>query len=263
MNFIKCIMTMTVLTLVWGCSSDSESGGGQQEQNSDFVLSEKPSWAVDWLWTDETPDWQEPKSHEYWCSMQVQIMLSDALSLLSTENDLMAVFINGTCRGVSNPNILNDKGQVVFLLNIEGDENEVGQEMQLRYYNAKCKLLFTNNILPTFEPNNLWGGKYHLVQELNVGNAKYPFSTELQVTMDQEELPFIVSVNDLVAVFVGKECRGILKYDSIAGVKGIVYSRQKGESAQLHYYSSDRKGIYTIKKAFTLNDGQQRITVKF
>ncbi len=254
---------MTVLTLAWGCSSDSESGGKQPEQYSDFVLSEKPSWAVDWSWTDEAPDWQEPQSHEYWCSMQLQVLLSDELSTLSTEDDLMAVFVNGTCRGVSNPNILDDKGEVVFLLNIEGDDNEVGQSMQLRYYNAKCKLLFTNDDLPFFEPNNLWGGKYHLTQSLTSSNAKYPFSTELQVTLPEDNLPFTISDDDVVGIFVGEECRGVLTNDTEDGIEGTVYSRQKEETAQLRYYSSASKGTYTIRKTFTLNNAQQRISIQF
>ncbi|MCR5713002.1 MAG: hypothetical protein K6G46_11235 [Prevotella sp.] len=264
MNYRICIMAMAVLTLAWGCTSDSESGEKEPTlQNSEFAASEKPTWTIDWLWTDQAPTWQEPNSSDYWCSMQIQVILSDELTYFASNDDLMAVFINGTCRSVSNPNILADKGEVVFLMNIEGDENEVGQKMQLQYYSAQLKHLFTNNNLPTFEPNNLWGNKYHLTETPSEGNSKYPFVTELQVTFSNGKPPFTPGVNDIIGVFVDGQCRGVIKYDSTIGIKGLVFSRIAGENAQLRYYSSANKGIYTFKQTFTLNNERQSIAVAF
>lgn len=59
---------MAVLTLWWGCSSDSD--GSQSPANPDeeatvesvFTPSEKPTWAIDWIWNDMAvpADWKDP-----------------------------------------------------------------------------------------------------------------------------------------------------------------------------------------------------------
>ena len=174
--------------------------------------------------------------------MQLRVVLDDGLASFSTDKDKMAVFIDGTCRGVSLRNVLEESGKVVFLLNIEGDEKEIGSNMELRYFSAQLTHTFRNKKLPPFEPDNLWG-------QLNV--------------VLPSELPFKAHSNDCVFVFVKDECRGVFKTRNENAFSGYAFSQKEGETAEIRYYSVDKQGYYTIKEPVTLNNGEQAVNIKF
>ncbi len=62
---------MAVLTLLWGCSSDEDEKGGDLT----FTESAKPTWRVDWFSTAAPPDWHDPASTAYECSMNRSTMV--------------------------------------------------------------------------------------------------------------------------------------------------------------------------------------------
>ena len=46
-------MLLAVLTMLWGCSSDSDDG--DKLESSSFVPVEKPSWTIDMMASDPVP----------------------------------------------------------------------------------------------------------------------------------------------------------------------------------------------------------------
>lgn len=263
------IILMAALTMAWGCSSDSEGSnnkdgqGEQQWTGSTFAASEKPAWAVDWASNAAKPDWQEPVATKYECSMNMLIRLVQDLAPYSTDNDLMAVFINGECRGVSYRNKLAD-GRVVFLLHVKGTSEEANQQMELRYYCDGLHHLNVTNSISPFVPNNVLDETYQSDFDIDNGSTKYPLKTNLTVMLP-EQLPFVASADDMLAVFVGNECRGIGYQggDLYEGWRVKVVGAQEGETAQIRYYSADKAGTYTILKTFKLTGNLQQENISF
>ena len=60
--------------------------------------------------------------------MNMRLRLVDDMAPYSTEDDRLAVFINGECRGVSYRSKMAN-GKVFFLLHINGDSKEAGNKM--------------------------------------------------------------------------------------------------------------------------------------
>ncbi len=272
MKTIKIMILMAALTLAWGCSSSSDNSGdtpqpqpgpGPVPENTVFTPCDgTPTWAIDWTWLNDTPTWEEPDPSYSWLNMQIQMVLDDALAAYSTDDDMVAVFMNGTCRGVGKRNVHQD-GRVIFLVSIEGEESEIGNSMEMSYFNAQLKHLFVNKNLPPFEPSNLWGDQYHLVQEIGMGSSKYPFSTKLFVELPCCDLPFKLCKEDAVFVFIDGECRGVFNVRNGNTYSGYVFSLTEGETAEIRFYSEDMKGYYTFKQTVTLNNSEQHVNVKF
>ena len=255
------LLLMAVLMMMWGCSSDSDDNG--QGNHSSFVPSASPTWAMDWTADAAAPDWKEPDVTRFECSMTMLVSLQQSLAAYSTDRDVMAVFVDGDCRGVSYRNKLAN-GRVEYLLLVKGTSEETGHAMELRYY---CDSLHHMNVLTAlrpFEPSNLMDEKYHIHLGVENGSGKYPVSTQVTLMLPQT-LPFTVNPNDKLAIFVGDECRGIgsLGGDAYDGWRVMVYSRQAGETAQVRYYSAAKGGTYTILKTFSLSGSLQQEDVSF
>lgn len=258
-----------LLISMYSCSSSSGEDEADQnkkepkEEYSVFTPSEKPDWAIDWTWFTSAPEWEEPGPNEYECSMQMHIQLYGELAQFSSDDDQMAIFMNGICRCVSYRNVIENEDKVVFLLSIQGDSDETDGKMVLNYYCAKLKQLFVINYLPPFEPNNLWGEAYMLPLSIGKGSTKYPYGTQLAVVLP-ENPDYEKTKNDVVYIFVGEECRGtLISSDLYPGFKGIVYSREEGEEAEVRYYSAEKKGYYTMKQTFKLNNTLQQVNFKY
>lgn len=268
---IKYLIFSLFVLAAWGCSSggdedNSNKGGDNQYDNTftaTFVSSARPSWAIDWTSNVAMPNWQEPVSEDFECSMDLLVTLSADYRPYSTDNDVMAVFIGNECRALSYRNELTN-GDVAYLLHVKGNSEEVDHPMELRFY---CDQLHTMNVtdgVPSFTPNNLMGDAYHCVLDLGNENIKYPYSTDLNVILP-DKLPFTVSDDDMLAVFVGDECRaiGIYQPELFEGWRMVVYSKQANETAQIRYYSAAKGGVYTILKTVTLNNLLQQENITF
>lgn len=252
---MKRYLIFSLLALaVWGCSSDSDSTSSSQ---STFAAAAEPAWAIDWSSNETAPNWQEPTSESFECSMDMLVTLNDDLQPYASAADMMAVFMHGECRAVSYPNVMKD-GKVAYLLHIKGSSEEVGNRMLLYFYCDKQHTMNQSESVPPFTPNNLMDEAYHLNLSFEDGSTKYPYFTVLNVMMP-ESLPFTVNERDKMAVFVGDECRGIgiSSPNGYDGWRMNVYSRQPNETAQIRYYSADKGGVYTILKNVTLNNDIQ------
>ncbi|MBO4801419.1 MAG: hypothetical protein J5545_06075 [Bacteroidaceae bacterium] len=260
MKTIKIMLWMAALTLAWGCSSSDDDSSS----HFTFTPATAPAWDIDWTWNDPAPDWQEPSATQYECSMNMLVDLNSTLRPLSTDADIMAMFINGTCRGISRRNVYPD-GKVVFLLLIKGASQETGEKMELRYYSAGSQQIFVDSGIPPFTPNNLMDEAFSVLLFPQCSSTKYPLYTELTVMLP-DVTPFTVTEKDIMAVFVGDECRGICSRDEeelFPGWKGDVFSRETGETAHVRYYSASDGGIYIFNPPFKLNNLLQQYNVTF
>lgn len=256
-HIIRVMMWMAVLTLVWACSSDDNEG------TATFSSGLKPSWTVDWQYNDPAPSWKEPESTLFECSMDVLVELDDELLPYSTDADRMAMFINSECRGVSMRNVMAN-GRVYFLLHVKGTSEEAGSVLHLRYYCDSVNHLFMEDEIVHFTPNNVMDDTFQFVFSPVERSSKYPFYTQL-VVMLPENLPFKLTEDDMMAVFVGDECRGICKAntDMYPGWRGIVYKRWAEEEVEVRFYSADKKGIYNLSPKVVLNDYMKTYNASF
>ena len=226
-------MLMAVLTLLWGCSSDEDEKGGDLT----FTESANPTWRVDWFSIAAPPDWHDPASTAYECSMNLLVELDGDAERYSSNADLMSVFINGECRGVSYRNVL-DNGEIAFLLHPSGRSEENGAPMELRYYCEKLKHLTISDAIPPFKSSNLIDDTYQLVFDFGYGSTKYPYFTELTIVLP-EKLP----------------CTPHWKMTA--------YQVHPDETVQVRYYSAAKGGIYTITQPITLKGNLQQENIKF
>ena len=261
------MMLMTVLTLLWGCSSDDDNNNNNNGQTGNHstvtTVSTKPDWKINWMSNATEPDWQDPPSSKFECSMDVLVELDDEATSYSTDGDVMAVFIGDECRGVSYRNKMSS-GTVAFLLHVKGSSDEIGDPMTIHYYNDGAHHLSITDGVPLFTPSNLMDETYQFVLGLWDGSHKFPIYTELEINLP-EELPFTVSSEDMLAVFVDGECRGLggCELDDFSGWRVLVMSEKKNETAQVRYYSAEKSCIYTFNQTFTLNGFLQMETLKF
>ncbi len=258
-----------LITVAWGCSSESEEPSETQLTERPnlkhyvFDQAEEPDWHMDWTGNDVEPVWKEPESSKHECSMNLLQTLEPELIPWSTDEDRMAIFINGECRSVSERNVQPD-GNVLFLNHIKGTSEEAGAPTETRYYSGGAHLLFITEASPMFTPNNFVDDTYTIIFSPIGCSTKFPVFTELNVLLP-DELPFHATEQDRMSIFVGDECRGIcfLGGDIFPGWKCVVNQRRKMENASLRYYSAEKNGIYAFTDSFQLNDRLQAIDILF
>lgn len=244
------------------CSSDDNDDPLTNERPT-FMAAERPDWEVDWSSDVARPDWQEPDPTKFEYSMDLMVTLEDNFLKYSSDNDMLAVFINDECRGVSYRNVMKDGG-VTYLLHVKGSSEEVGKQMELRYY---CDMLHYMSIpgwTPSFEPNNLMTSAYQLVLRPEDGSKKYPLRTTVLIE-HSNELPFIIKQNDLLGIFNGDECLGVAEPDPLnyATWQIEAFSNDKTEHVQFRYYSVDKGGVYIFPMSIPLNGNFIIVPVKF
>lgn len=269
MNRILYVFLASALLVLGGCSSDNDDEGEKKSNVVFTPVDATPDWAVDWTWNDPAPDWEDPAPTKFECSMNMLVELSSLLVPYSTDDDLLAVFIGDECRGVSRRNVING-GEVLFLVHVKGASEEAGQPMTMYYYSAGARQLFINDFaLSSFEPDNLMDRNdkdYTLWLSPAEMSTKYPHFTEMMVSMP-DDVPFTITADDMMAIFVGDECRGLCRLapnkEAYDGWRGVIYTRSDGEQGQLRYYSAEKQGVYILADGFTLNNGLQYINVTF
>jgi hypothetical protein len=213
-------------------------------------------WQIDWSNNQERPDWIEPdiSLYENWTILKVQI--ENALLPYASESDLMALFVNGEIRALAQPAVSVSGGQTTkgkFLMKAYG--NETGSEtvnMSLQYYSQTLKHLFTLTDNITLDADETTGIDEAFVPEFTLGSAKYP----VQKTVDVEPLLTKVGLTpvsgNMVAAFVGEECRGTVSLASSGSTQLLIFGRNAGESLTLKYYDAAAGKLYTIPDAVKL-----------
>lgn len=234
---------MAALTLVWGCTSDDDSGNEVSQYKATFTsVQEAPDWSVDFYSNDPKPSWTPIDNSEFESSMVIVAKLQKELVPFSTDDDVMAVFINNSCHTIAPRNIDIYNGEnIYFVLNVYGTPTDNTSGVTLSYYSGGLHQLFTvsqENMV--FLNEFTIGTDKDFIPHMLYGTSKYPIINHIFVETPDNP-PFNVSDDDIVAVFVGNECRGVNK----VGNPITVYRYNADEQVYVRYYSSEKQGIYT------------------
>ena len=252
MNKIK-LMILLLASLTFGaCSSDDDntSAGYTVE-----TVSQAPAWQVDYSGNESRPDWQEPNTGDYenWSIMLVQ--LEDALKPYVSGEDLMALFIGGQLRGLTSPAISgseDDKGTFVLkAYGNEADQNVVS--LTLSYYCSQLKQTFSRTVQMRYDMGKVYGLDEDLIPQFTLGAAKYPVVKQVNPASLTAfaNAAITPAEGDIVAAFVGSECRGVspLPWGGDGGGLLTVFGRSAGEHVTLKYYQAATGKVYTFPDA--------------
>ena len=124
---IHIMMLIAALTIAWGCSSDSSDGDTYNLNYSVTTTTARPNWAIDWYNNEPAPNWEEPNQNLFEHSMYIILTLPENLVPFSTDDDLMAVFINNECRSVAKASPLEDGSKVYFVNTVRGNDGVLRQ----------------------------------------------------------------------------------------------------------------------------------------
>ena len=247
MKTVKILMTVAALATVWGCSTANDNEIETVKPiGCTFEHADRPAWSVDLTGNDAAPDWGNFNLSLYENSMYVLVTLQEELAAHSTEADRMAVFIGGERRTqLAVPNFYDD-GAVRYVLRIYGNSTDRNVRFTLQYYSVALKQLFSIGTEEKFVPEFTYGNIKDFVPPLLKGCKKFPVQNQLTVSLPDQP-PFTPDNNDLVAVFVGSECRGV----GVAGKPFNVFRTSETEKLTLRYYSVQQAGIYTMAQTVT------------
>ena len=219
---------------------------------------EVPQWQVDWSYTQERPDWQEPAAENYenWTVMLVKI--EEALLPYVSADDMLAIFAGDELRGLASPSVVVSTGEVdasQFLLKTYGNES-IGDEVviTIKYYNAQLKQVFSLSETLTLDEEELVGFEEDFIPPFTLGSAKYPVTTTIPVAAVLADAGITPAEGDLVAAFVGDECRGVDQFSNLnAQISNLtVFLREEGETVVLQYYDATGKRILSFEETVYL-----------
>ena len=275
--FFKSIMVLAALTFVWGCGSSSsddpdpivpEPTPTPNPTTAWVDVSDAPEWKIDWTSNDQRPDWTTPDPANFETWMILMVRLPEDIANVVTEDDMLAVFIDGECRGVSNlASVIQRDGseaeqKTYFIVKFYGHAfNGNRQPYTVKFYSSQLHHIFSVDGEDYFVPEGELGIQSDYVPPFLMGASKYPVVMNLLIKfniIEDESDPFISLPNDMVAVFVGDECRGYQPIGSSklsSYISVTVYSKQEGEPISLRYYSSRKNAVQTISSDVTTKPG--------
>ena len=246
--YLKVVLLASLIAGACSCDSDATEKGGFSVTR----VSEAPVWEVDWTSDQQRPDWTQPdaSAYENWTIVMVQI--EEALQPYVTDDDLMALFVNGELRGMASPAVAkgdSKAGSTKFVMKVYG--NESGNEtvnMSLKYYNSRLRHMFTLSDDITLSSDETTGTDEDYIPPFTMGSEKYP----MMKTVDVETILTLLGIepeSGMIAAFVGGECRGVATVESYGSSQLIIHGRTQGEKIMLKYYDEVTKTVFTISDA--------------
>lgn len=251
MNKTK-LMLVLLASLVLGACSSNDDDDSKNAGYTETALSEVPVWQIDWRNDQARPDWSEPDGslYENWTILKVQI--EEALLPFVSEDDMMALFVNGELRGLASPAVIvgTGTGTGKFLMKAYG--NETGQEtlhMTLQYYCETLKHIFTLSDDINLDSDETTGIEEAFTPNFTFGSTKYPVVKIVSVEGLLAKVGITPAEAGMVGAFVGEECRGTVALSESGSTSLIIYGRIAGESVMLKYYDAAKGVLYTIADA--------------
>lgn len=241
----------SVLTLWWGCSSDSDNDGGSSEPQA-----EKPNWQLNLSAEDAAPDWVVTNAEDYELVMSLAVKLNPVLAQYASEDDVVAAFVGGVCRSVASPYVYSG-GKATLAsagLSIVGNAGE--SSVTFKYYCKRLKRIFVLRDWMGFNPNmnpSQDGSAYVL-----------PFETEGGLVSAQVTvlLPGEAAVNfaagDEIAVLSeeGRCCSCVLRVEDRQVALGVL--APSGSRLCIGWYSAANHAIYEAAETFLLVGGEAK-----
>ena len=276
-SFYYTTMLVAALVMLWSCSSsdDDENEEKQVTSYTETPATETPEWIVDWTANDAAPDWKMPEASvfENWSILMVK--LQPELASYATDDDMMAVFINDNLRAAAQPAASmasaaeTGDDSVFFILKVYGNDviSNKTQEFTLKYYSNHFHQMFSLTGQEKFVPERVYGVDEDFIPPLTTGSTKYPVVMNLDITPTiKQDSTLNFSADDLLAVFVGDECRGVYSaYNGLISqpVSMTVYGKQEGEAATVRYYNAQKKAVLSFKETFSISGGEKTFNINF
>ena len=181
-------------------------------------------------------------------SMVAYVEIPEALTAIATADDKVAAFIDGICCGVGE---LLDGG--TYKIIVKGYEEQEGK-LTFKYYNARCKYMFTAADCVDFGNGSEVGSiaePYIVPLEIE---GKHPLKMTATFCMS-DEFARGVAEDDLVAAFVGDECRGVATSLVTADGTRVYCMEINGavsgdERVKIKYYSARKSYLYETEGTF-------------
>lgn len=247
------LLALLVSVVMTSCSSDSDNES--IENHATFVKVDKaPDWQNEWLdamvYTDSKPDWELVDMSDFDSHSVLVVKLDKELIPRSTDDDIMAVFVDGECRAISPRNVVSD--EISFVLNVRGSSSGFGSEFSLCYYSGGLHQIFKVTEQGGILINEyILGTDKDFTLPLIYGGNKFSDITICIVQLP-DNAPFKQTDDDLIAAFVGGECRGVCKMkDNWLRI----FTHSPNEQVTLRYYSAESGGVYTDCTPIDYNNG--------
>ena len=247
------LLALLVSVVMTSCSSDSDDE--RIENHATFVKVDKaPDWQNEWLdamvYTDSKPDWELVDLSDFDSHSVLVVKLDKELIPRSTDDDIMAVFVDGECRAMSPRNVVSD--EISFVLNVRGSSSGFGSEFSLCYYSGGLHQIFKVTEQGGILINEyILGTDKDFTLPLIYGGNKFSDITICIVQLP-DNAPFKQTDDDLIAAFVGGECRGVCKMkDNLLRI----FTHSPNEQVTLRYYSAESGGVYTDCTPIDYNNG--------
>lgn len=252
----KLLLITSLALLVSACGSSDDNSENSGKGFTEVRVSQAPSWALDWSYNQERPDWVEPNSsdYEFWSVMLVQ--LEGALRPYASADDLMAVFVGNELRGLAKPAISVDSDSTAanfFLIKAytnEGDKTMI--DVTLKYYCSKLQHIFSRSATIENKVEEVTGVDEDFIPQLTLGPAKYPVVMTLPLSSTPLTVAsFHTAQSGMVAAFVGDECRGVT---SLPATTMTVYGREAGEALTFKYYDATNTRVLTFNQTLSISN---------
>ena len=239
-------------------SSDDDAGGQKSGDYTVATVSTPPSWEIDWRADQPRPDWQEPDIRNYESWSIVKILIEDALKPYTGSNDQMALFVGSECRGMGSPAIILDsdeKNTTTYLFKVWYNKSDGPQQtVTLKYYSVLLKQEFTFSTVVTDDVDEDVGVGSDFIPPFTRGSSKFPVVTTFNAAALLGKASILPKDGDVLAAFVGDECRGSLLLGSAGSPAGelptlTVFGRTEGESVTVKYYQPATSQVFTFPDA--------------
>ena len=117
--------------------------------------------------------------------------------------------------------------------------------------------MFSRSVEMKYEMGKVYGLDEDLIPQFTLGSSKYPIVFDVDLISLAPQLTTTVTpeIGDIVAVFVGDECRGVQTLDArLLNTSTImtVYARQQLESYTVKYYQHSTKQVTTFSTPIIL-----------
>lgn len=269
MKYFKSIFLLVISLSIVGCAEEEKvySTFDQPDWKVDlngyvdapvwtvdqFDNLEKPIWKIDMDQNQPMPSYTLPDANIMPSSMTAVLQLTPFLETYLGEDDKMLAFIGNECRGEGVLKIV--EGKKLFYVMIKAPATETGK-VSFLYYNQKNRAAYQTGADVAFEIDGVYGNIESPVLPDFEKDGKYP--KQMKATLKLPDiLPGVWSKEDVVAAFVGNECRGVgMLMEDGSYVMEIRGSKADAEKIRFKYYNASNKNIYKSRETYSfVNQG--------
>lgn len=196
-------------------------------------------------------------------SLTAYLVLDKALQNYASANDQLAAFCGGVCRGVGEVVATNGNARVYKLV-VKGAHGQA-DKIDVKYYAATTKYVYTAASYLTYETEAVHGTP-DVPQVVALDqNGKHPLQMNMVLALPMEQAQH-ASTGDVLAAFVGNECRGVAKNVEKDGevlfqitVNGSISNDEK---ITVKYYASNTSYLYAVPTPISFVHGSQYGTLE-